>query len=218
MSSYFCTTIVPMSKKGWFYTAFFVCLALGFYAVLAVSIPGFTKRGVPPVSYIRPFQFITQDGQPFTQENVKGKVFVAAYFFTTCKGICPRMNYNLKTVYDQLKDEPDFLLLSHTCDPETDSVQQLKKYSDSLGIDTRKWIFLTGSKDSLYNMARLSYTIDDPANNVKSIEDDFLHTQFWALVDRNGDVRKIYDGLDDREVKELVNEVRKLLKDDPNFK
>jgi len=67
-------------------------------------------------------------------------------------------------------------------------------------------------------MARLSYTIDDPANNVKSIEDDFLHTQFWALVDRNGDVRKIYDGLDDREVKELVNEVRKLLKDDPNFK
>ena len=128
------------------------------------------------------------------------------------------MNYNLKTVYDQLKDEPDFLLLSHTCDPETDSVQQLKKYTDSLGIDTRKWIFLTGSKDSLYNMARLSYTIDDPANNVKSIEDDFLHTQFWALVDRNGDVRKIYDGLDDREVKELVNEVRKLLKDDPNFK
>jgi len=80
MSSYFCTTIVTMSKKGWFYTAFFVCLALGFYAVLAVSIPGFTKRGVPPVSYIRPFQFITQDGQPFTQENVKGKVFVAAYF------------------------------------------------------------------------------------------------------------------------------------------
>ncbi len=207
-----------MSKKGWLYTAFFVSLALVFYAVLVYTIPGFTKRGVAPISFIRPFQFINQDGQPVTQENVKGKVFVAAYFFTTCKGICPRMNYNLKTVYEELKAEPDFLLLSHTCDPETDSVPQLKKYVDSLGVDTRKWIFLTGRKDSLYSMARLSYTIDDPANNVKSIDDDFLHTQFWALIDRNGDVRKIYDGLDDREVKKLIEDARKLLVNDANFK
>ena len=207
-----------MSKKGWLYTAFFVSLALVFYAVLVYTIPGFTKRGVAPISFVRPFQFINQDGQPVTQEIVKGKVFVAAYFFTTCKGICPRMNYNLKTVYEELKTEPDFLLLSHTCDPETDSVPQLKKYVDSLGVDTRKWIFLTGRKDSLYSMARLSYTIDDPANNVKSIDDDFLHTQFWALIDRNGDVRKIYDGLDDREVKKLIEDARKLLVNDANFK
>lgn len=207
-----------MSKKGWLYTAFFVSLALVFYAVLVYTIPGFTKRGVAPISFVRPFKFINQDGQPVTQENVKGKVFVAAYFFTTCKGICPRMNYNLKTVYEELKNEPDFLLLSHTCDPETDSVAQLKKYVDSLGVDTRKWIFLTGRKDSLYSMARLSYTIDDPANNVKSIDDDFLHTQFWALIDRNGDVRKIYDGLDDREVKKLIEDARKLLVNDANFK
>jgi len=207
-----------MSKKGWLYTAFFVSLALVFYAVLVYTIPGFTKRGVAPISFVRPFKFINQDGQPVTQENVKGKVFVAAYFFTTCKGICPRMNYNLKTVYEELKNEPDFLLLSHTCDPETDSVPQLKKYVDSLGVDIRKWIFLTGRKDSLYSMARLSYTIDDPANNVKSIDDDFLHTQFWALIDRNGDVRKIYDGLDDREVKKLIEDARKLLVNDANFK
>lgn len=207
-----------MSKKGWLYTAFFIALALGFYAALVYSIPGFTKRGVAPISFIRPFQFTNQDGQLVTQEIVKGKVFVAAYFFTTCKGICPRMNNNLKTVYDALKAEPDFLLLSHTCDPETDSVAQLKKYVDSMGVDTRKWIFLTGRKDSLYNMARLSYTIDDPANNVQSIEDDFLHTQFWALIDRNGDVRKIYDGLDDREVKKLIADARKLLVNDANFK
>ncbi len=207
-----------MSKKGWLYTAFFIALALVFYAALVYTIPGFTKRGVAPISFVRPFQFTNQDGQLVTQEIVKGKVFVAAYFFTTCKGICPRMNNNLKTVYDALKAEPDFLLLSHTCDPETDSVAQLKKYVDSLGVDTRKWIFLTGRKDSLYNMARLSYTIDDPANNVQSIEDDFLHTQFWALIDRNGDVRKIYDGLDDREVKKLIEDARKLLVNDANFK
>lgn len=203
-----------MSKKGWLYLLFFVCLALVFYAALTLVIPGYSKGGVAPVSFVRPFQFSTQDGVPFTQEEVKGKVYVATYFFTTCKGICPRMNNNLKMVYEALRQEPEFLLLSHTCDPETDSIPQLKKYADSLGVDTKKWIFLTGRKDSLYNTARISYTIDDPANNLVSIEDDFLHTQFWALVDRNGDVRKIYDGLKQSEVELLIQDAKKLLQKD----
>ena len=203
-----------MSRKGWFYTAFFISLALVFYATLLLVAPEFTKKGVVPVSFVRPFKFRTQDGFDFTQQDVKGKTYVATYFFTTCKGICPRMNNNLKTVYEALKSEPEFLLLSHTCDPETDSVPQIKKYADSLGVDTKKWIFLTGRKDSLYQTARISYTIDDPANNVKSIEDDFLHTQFWALVDKNGDVRKIYDGLKQSEVKQLIEDTKKLLKEE----
>ena len=82
-----------------------------------------------------------------------------------------------------------------------------------MGVNTSQWIFLTGRKDSLYNMARISYTIDDPANNLKNIEDDFLHTQFWALVDKNGDVKKIYDGLKESEVNELIKDANKLLKE-----
>ena len=78
-----------MSKKGWLYTGFFVALALGFYFVLAQVIPGFTKKGVAPVSFVRPFAFTTQDGKAFTEKEVRGKVYVAEYFFTTCKGICP---------------------------------------------------------------------------------------------------------------------------------
>ncbi len=200
-----------MSKRGWIYLVFFVALALVFYAVLALVIPGYTKKGVAPVSYVRPFRFVTQDSTPFTEQDVNGKIYVASYFFTTCKGICPKMNNYLKEVYDELHTNHDFLLLSHTCDPETDSVVQLKKYADSLGVNTQKWIFLTGRKDSLYYAARISYTIDDPANNLTSVEDDFLHTQFWALVDRNGDVKKIYDGLKESEVKQLIADTRKLL-------
>ncbi len=123
------------------------------------------------------------------------------------------MNNNMKLVYDRFKNNDDFLILSHTCDPETDSVAQLKKYADSLGVNTHQWIFLTGRKDSLYTMARISYTIDDPANNLKNLDDDFLHTQFWALVDRNGDVRKIYDGLKGSEVRQLIKDAERLLKE-----
>jgi protein SCO1/2 len=116
-------------------------------------------------------------------------------------------------VYEALKEEPDFLILSHTNDPETDSVPVLKKYSDSMAVDNRKWIFLTGRKDSLYNMARSSYTIDDPANNLKNLDDDFLHTQFWALVNKSGDVIRIYDGLKQSEINQLIRDAKKLLKE-----
>jgi protein SCO1/2 len=80
-------------------------------------------------------------------------------------------------------------------------------------VDTRKWIFLTGRKDSLYNAARVSYTIDDPANNLKNMDDQFIHSQFWALVNKKGDVIKIYDGLKESEVKSLIKAAGKLLKE-----
>jgi len=185
-----------------------------FYFVLTSLVPEFGKKRVPPISYVTAFDFITQDGEHFTQDDVAGKVFVSEYFFTTCKGICPVMNGNMKTVYEELKDEPDFLILSHTSDPEVDSAARLKWYADSMKVDTKKWVFLTGRKDSLYNMARLSYTIDDPHNNVGNIEDDFLHTQFWALVDRKGNVRKIYDGLKQSEVRSLINDAKRMLEEE----
>ncbi len=203
---------MQMTRKKLFYIGFFAVLVLGFYFTLTQLIPGFGKKKIDPVSYLRPFAFTNQDGKRVTERDVSGKVFVAEYFFTSCKGICPKMNNNMKLVYEALKDEKDFLILSHTCDPETDSSAQLKKYSDSLAVNTDRWWFLTGRKDSLYNMARISYTIDDPANNLKNIDDDFLHTQFWALVDRNGDVKKIYDGLKGKEVKMLIRDAKKLLK------
>jgi len=201
-----------MSRKTVFYIIFFAVLVIIFYFTLTSLIPEFGKKRIPPVSYVKPFAFTNQDGNKLTEKDVAGKVYVAEYFFTTCKGICPRMNNNMKQVYEKFKDENDFLILSHTCDPEQDSVAQLKHYSDSLGIDTRRWIFLTGRKDSLYNMARTSYTIDDPANNLKNIDDDFLHTQFWALVNRNGDVVKIYDGLKEGEIRKLIQDIKSELK------
>lgn len=200
-----------MSKKKLFYIGFFVVLALVFYFVLTQVIPGYGDRKVNPVSYVRPFGFTNQDGKKVTEKDIDGKVYVAEFFFTTCKGICPDMNNNMRLVYDLLNDEKDFLILSHTCDPETDSVAQIKHYADSMKVNTDKWIFLTGRKDSLYNAARVSYTLDNPENNLLNIDDQFIHTQFWALVDKDGDVRKIYDGLKESEVRALIKDARKLL-------
>ncbi|MGZ5247160.1 MAG: SCO family protein [Flavitalea sp.] len=203
-----------MSKKFWILTTFFVVLVIGFYFTLKSVIPGYGERQFQVLNYVRPFSFTNQDGDTISESNVAGKVYVAEYFFTTCDGICPIMNTNLKSVYEAYKNEPNFLILSHTCDPDKDSVGRLKFYADSMGVDTKKWWFLTGSKDSLYQVARVSYLLDDPKNNSENIEDQFLHTQFFALVDRNGQVRKkIYDGLKKNELEELKKDIGILLKE-----
>ena len=96
-------------------------------------IPGYADVKLPVLSYVKPFRFTSQDNQPVTLADLRGKVYVAEYFFTTCKGICPKLNSNMKTLYADLKNEPDFMIVSHTVDPETDSPVRLKVYADSLG-------------------------------------------------------------------------------------
>jgi protein SCO1 len=147
-----------------------------------------------------------------TEKDMAGKVSVVEYFFTTCKGICPKMNANMQQVYKEFRNEPDFRILSHTVDPETDSVPRMKRYADSLGANANAWWFLTGSKDSLYAAARNSYLLDDPKNNTGAIDEQFIHTQFFALVDREGKIRKIYDGLKKEDVDQLKADITILLK------
>lgn len=202
-----------MSRKKLFYIGFFLFLVVGFFIAISFVIPGFVKPTVHPIGIVQPFAFTNQDGKTITQKDVRGKVNVVNFFFTTCKSVCPRMNNNLKPVYEEFKNEPDFLILSHTCDPERDSAAQLKHYADSMKIDTNKWIFLTGRKDSLYKAARESYTIDDHNNYVQNINDDFLHTQLVALVNKKGEVVHIYDGLKPSEMRQMEQEIKKLLKE-----
>ena len=199
-----------MSKKTIFYIAFFTVLVVGFYVVMT-QITDMGKPQLPVLNTVMPFSFIRQDGQQISNKDVLGKTVIVEYFFTTCKGICPKMNRNMAKIHEQLKGEKDFLILSHTVDPDTDSVPTLKRYADSIGADPNKWWFLTGKKADLYKTARESYILDDPKNSSKNISEQFLHTQFFCLVDRDGVVRGIYDGLKKEEIDQLVEDTKLLL-------
>lgn len=202
-----------MSKRILFYIGFFVLLVIGFFVFLSYKIPEFAHPQIRPISIVQPFSFYNQDGKTVSNKDVSGKVNVVNFFFTTCTSVCPRMNNNLKPVYEQFKNEPDFVILSYTCDPSRDSAARLKRYADSMKVDTNKWVFLTGQKDSLYAMARHSYAIDDPKTEAQNLETDFLHTQLIALVNKRGEVVKIYDGLKPSELKQMPEEIKKLLKE-----
>jgi protein SCO1 len=202
---------MSFSKKTWLYIGVFSILVIGFYTFLLSSTDLMGSR-LPVLSIVKPYSLTRQDGKVVSETNALGKVVVVEYFFTTCKGICPKMNTNMKKIHEEFRNESNFLILSHTVDPETDNVERLKFYSDSLGADIKGWWFLTGTKADLYKGARESYILDDVSNNQGNIEEQFIHTQFFALVDKEGRVRGIYDGLKKDEIEKIRKDIRDLLK------
>ena len=178
---------------------------------------GFFDVKLPVMSYVQDFSFTGQNNQVVNDKSVDGKVYVANYFFTTCKGICPKMNGNMEKVFEKFKNEKRFAIISHTSMPETDSVPLLKAYEEKMIGKAphypAKWFFVTGSKDSLYKMARQSYLLDNDKNNDVNIADHFIHTQFFALIDQQKRVRGIYDGLKPDEIARLDTDIESLLKE-----
>jgi len=205
-----------MKKKLIFYSIFFAGLIGMFYFLLSFT-KGYFDVKLPVMSYVQNFSFTDQNGKDVTQQNFDRKVYVTNYFFTTCKGICPKMNGNLVGVYDMFKNDKDFAILSHTSMPETDSVPLLKAYQEKIvgseQTNNAKWFFVTGNKDSLYKMARQSYLLDNAKNNSINIAEAFIHTQFFSLVDKYGRVRGIYDGLKPDEIVRMEKDIKTLMKE-----
>ncbi len=154
------------------------------------------------------FSLINQYGKTTRQEITNGKVYVVDCFFTTCHSICPIMSNQLVRVYAKYKSRNDFLILSHTVDPETDTVAQMLNYAKEHGVTDEKWLFLTGNKKDLYALERKGYmlTLEEGDGGV----DDFIHTQNFALIDKEKHIRGFYDGTDTLEVNRLITDIQLL--------
>lgn len=203
-----------MSKKLVIYIGFFTLLFAGFYIALTLYEGGdMWRKKLPRISEVKPFTFVNQLGDTITERHVAGKVQVVEFFFSTCKGICPKMNASMQQIEKEFNAEEDLIFLSYTVDPETDSVGRLKRFADSLKINPARWWLLTGPKEKLYEAARKSYKLDNQQDETAAIEDQFIHTQLFALVDKQGYVRGIYDGLDKKEMKKLSRDIPLILKE-----
>jgi protein SCO1/2 len=203
-------------KKKVLFGVFFIILITVFYFAL-FSGNDFYKTKLPVLNYVQDFTFTDQNGAKVNEHNIDGKVYVANYFFTTCKGICPKMNANMESIFEKFENDSGFAIVSHTSMPQTDSVPLMKAYETRMvGKNpdfAAKWYFVTGTKDSLYKMARQSYLLDNDKNNSENIKDHFIHTQFFTLIDKDRRVRGIYDGLKKDELDQLQSDIEKLLKE-----
>lgn len=160
---------------------------------------------------IADFSFIDQKGNIVSQENFKDKIYVADYFFCTCQSICPIMSVQMERVAAAFKDEADIKFISHTVNPEYDSVNVLADYAAAHHAIYGKWYLVTGNKKALYDLARESYMLD--ASEGDGGEDDFIHTQNFALIDKERHIRGYYDGTNPKEVDQLINDIKLLKKE-----
>ena len=154
---------------------------------------------------IADFSLTNQNGEIITQEDYKGKIYIADFFFTTCPTICPIMTKNMVDLQKALGKDSDVMLLSHSVTPEIDSVTQLKKYAIEKGVDDRNWNLVTGDKKQIYELARKSYLA------VKTDGDggpfDMIHTENFILVDKDKRIRGFYDGTKKEDMDKIMADI-----------
>ena len=156
---------------------------------------------------ISDFKLTNQNGKEITQANYKDKIYVADFFFTTCQDICPVMTKNMYQLQEELKNDNEILLLSHTVIPEVDTVEKLKEYAIENNIDDSKWNLVTGDKKQIYELARKSYlAVEDSNFN----EFDMIHTENFMLIDKEKQIRGFYDGTNSEDINRLLKDIETL--------
>jgi protein SCO1/2 len=159
---------------------------------------------------IADFSFTNQEGKEINNLSVEGKVYVADFFFTSCPTICPIMKTQMLRVYEKFKDQPGFLILSHTLDPTHDTPELLKDFAFRIGVeDDKTWHFLTGDQEKIFEIGQTSYMTTAMADQTEP--GGYLHSGAFILVDQKGHIRGVYDGTKEDQVNRLMNDIPKLL-------
>jgi protein SCO1/2 len=159
------------------------------------------------------FEFINQDGKKVTRDDLLGHVYVADFFFATCPTICPKMTTNMSYLQKKFKDNINLRFLSITVNPENDSVAVLADYAKKVHADTDSWDFVTGNKDSIYDVAFNGFFVSAQPDSIAP--GGFLHSGMLILVDKNAHIRGYFDGTTHKVIKEqLIDAIDILYKED----
>jgi protein SCO1/2 len=158
------------------------------------------------------FEFTNQNNEKFSDKLLIDKIYVADFIFTRCPSICKDMTKQMRRLYRAFETDNEVVLVSHTVDPDYDTPIILKTYAEIQGVkDHDKWIFLTGDKKSLYDVARNQYYAT--ATQGDGGPTDFVHTERFILVDKEKHIRGFYDGTKEAEVNRLMFDIELLKKE-----
>lgn len=202
-------------------------LALGLAAALVFAIgcereTAGSSPGVPASVYRPPaewpppklgslegFELTNQDGEPFGSEQLRGQVWVAAFFFTRCPTVCPKLTRRMKTVQDQAGKK--LRLVSFSVDPEHDQPPVLRDYAKEYGADLATWSFLTGDYEVIKRTTVEGFKMAlDGKANPSANHYGILHGSHLVLVDKALDIRGYYRSDEDLAVAELIDHGRRL--------
>ena len=170
------------------------------------------------------FSLTNEEGRNITTDFYNDKVYLVEFFFTTCPTICPKMNVNMKKIDSVYGNRRDFGIASITINPEYDTPKVLKAYKEEYQIDNSNWNFLTGNKETIFQLAEAFKVY---AGENKEVAGGFEHSGLFALIDKNGIIRSrkdtqdnpilyyrgVKEGESEAQVYELIKDIEKLLKE-----
>lgn len=183
-----------------FVTAITMAVFVGIGSIFFQKPP---QPSLPVYGRVGQFRLIDAQGQAFDSVRLNNKVWVTAFFFTSCSGICPILTRNLKSLQDMYQAYPDVEFVSISVNPEQDTPPALSAYAQKYAADTNRWHFLTGSREDITKVAVQGF-------KVGSVDEPIFHSASFVLVDRQGNIRGYYDGTNKDEVRKLSDDLLKL--------
>lgn len=162
-----------------------------------------TADALPILGQVEPFTLTDQNGQDFGMDNLRGRVWVADFFFSQCPGPCPRMSTLMGDIQRLTKDIEDLRIVSITVDPERDTPEAMKAYGQRYGAIDGRWYFLTGSQELLHRLASKDFNLFD-------VDGSLQHSTRFALIDRQGRVRGFYSTGENGSYARIPEDARRL--------
>ncbi len=188
---------------------FLYLIAIGLFVVSCEnSKTGSNKLPVLGTVEEAQYQFVNQDSAEVSPKTFENKIYVTDFFFTTCPTICPTMKQQMLRVYEEFENNENVMLLSHTIDPQHDTVGVLRTYAEGLGIASDKWMMVTGDKKEIFDIAA-KYMVS--ALEDESQPGGLVHSGAFVLIDQNKKIRGYYDGTKEMETNELIDDMKVLL-------
>lgn len=175
-------------------------------ATMIEGEPVVKPQELPPLYPVPAFALTNTQGETTTNESLKGKVWVAMFFFTSCAGPCPIMSTGMAEVAKQIEGDAPVRFVSITVDPETDTLERLRDYGVRYGADFNRWYFLTGKVDAIAKLALEGFKLG-------SVDEPIMHSDRFVLVDGAGNIRGYFPGTEAEGITQLVAAIHTLLKE-----
>ncbi|MEO7454339.1 MAG: SCO family protein [Fimbriimonadales bacterium] len=163
------------------------------------------ERTLKPVGEAPLFQLTKHDGSKFDVGTYMGKVFVVDFFFTKCNGICPTLQKNMRKVQQAHAGNDQVRFLSISVDPKNDTPEVLAKMAKDIGADTDTWAWTVGPSELTGEIANGFMLIGS------EVPGDILHSNRFVLVDGYGKIRGFYNGTEDGDVEDIIEDIGRLL-------
>ena len=184
-----------------------VLTAISLFFLRQMQVTRLANRTLPNNGVVPHFQLTDQNGESYGSEQLRGKIWIADFVYSTCPGPCPMISSRMSETQKPLRDT-DVELISFSVDPEHDTPAVLRDYASRLNAQPGRWHFLTGDKGVIYRLSRDGFKLAADNGDAGPI-----HSTRMVLVDRDGVIRGYYDATDADAVTRLLADTNHLLRE-----